>query len=115
VVLLATEYPVAFVMRRDVARRPLDQVERQLVTGFIVIGPVDQPMPAQDETFRPRVRAADLFQLQSQVEAGALPRRPHDLVAVDLARKLLGARRGGNGDHGVSPLQVKLIAKWAEV
>ena len=53
---------VASVARLNITCRALDQVERQLIAGLVVVGPVDQAVAAQNDALRVRVIFANLLQ-----------------------------------------------------
>ena len=92
---------LALVARLDVLGRLRDQRQRQVVAGLVVLGPVDQPVLAEHDASRIGVRRDHVLQRQAEFEAGTLPWRPDDRVAVDLARQPLGVARRGDADHRV--------------
>jgi hypothetical protein len=98
---LAAEGLRAAVAVGDVALGAVDQLERRPVARSVVIGPVDQPMAAEDHAARLWMGAADPGQRQPQLEARPLPRRPDDLVAVDRARQLGRVCRRRDRDHRI--------------
>ncbi len=88
-------------MRFDIARRLLDKPQAQLVTFAVVVGPVDKAVLAHHQPLQRRIVADCPLHHQSQVETGALPRDPADLVAVNLAGKRLAVLGRGDRDHRV--------------
>ena len=79
----------------------LDDPQGGLVAGLAVLGPGEQPVPAQHAADLVRVGARDRLELEAELEPRPLPGQPADRVAIDLARQLLGAGGGGNRDHRV--------------
>src|SRR5690606_29397381 len=65
------------------------------------LSPRGDAVPAQDAAHRIRIRALDVADVESELEAGPAPRHPHDLAAVDALGELGAVRRGGDGDAGV--------------
>jgi len=61
---------VAAVARLDITCRTLDQVERQLIAGFVVVGPVDQAVLAEDDAPGLGVPPDDVLERQPQLEDG---------------------------------------------
>ena len=100
-VLGAAEGRAALVVRFQITGRLFDQRERQVVTGFVVISPVDQAVAAQDDADAARIGRDRLSKHQAQVEARSLPIDPDDRVAVNLAGKLPPIAAGSDGDDGV--------------
>ncbi len=65
------------------------------------LGPAEQAVPFQHHAAYAGVCRRHVAQLQAQIEAGALPPKPADLVAIYLARQCLAVGSGGNGDDRV--------------
>ncbi len=97
-VLRAAEGALALVVLGEVARGFLDEIERELVALFVVVGPIDQAVLAHDDAFGLGIFAADFLELEAEVEAGALPGGPDHFVAVDFPGELGGILRRGDGD-----------------
>ena len=97
----AAEARRAFVALSEIARRFLDQRQRQFITCLAIIGPVDQAVPAEHDADGARIGGDRLAQNQAEIEARPLPIDPHNLVPVDLPRELLAVAGGGDGDDGV--------------
>ncbi|HRE26215.1 MAG TPA: hypothetical protein PK954_06255, partial [Anaerolineales bacterium] len=73
---LSAESQRALVALGDVARGPLDQVERQRVAGPVVLGPVDQAMLAHHKALQLRVGHGRSPHHEAQIKAGSLPGHP---------------------------------------
>ena len=82
---------------------PVYQAERKQVAFPVVVGPVDEAVPAQHNAFRVRALLANAPHIQAQFEPGPLPVHPRHLVAVRLAGQFGPAIRRGdrNGGHRV--------------
>ena len=100
-ILGATEGLLSLVVLGDVLGGPVDQVEGKLVTLLLGVGPVDEAMLAHDDALGPRMLFADFLKLETEVEAGALPRSPDDVVTVDRLGEFLAVLGGSDGDRGV--------------
>ena len=85
----------------DVARGAPSQLQGQLATSLVVVGPVDQTVLAHDQTFYFRVLARCFLHHQSPVKSGSLPSYPAYVVAVDFLCQSFPVLAGGDGDHGV--------------
>ena len=97
----AAEGLVALVAFFDVAGGLVDELEGELVALLIVIGPVDQAVLTHDGTAGVGVVGAALFKGEAELEAGAHPGQPEQVVAEDLFHDLGSVGAGGDGDQGV--------------
>ncbi len=95
-------------MLLDVAGGLFDQADAQLVTGFVVVGPVDQAVLADDETFQARVLPGGFTHLERQVVTGPLPGGVANFTAKHIAGQALLVLAGGdcNGRNGVGMIDV---------
>src|SRR5262245_40572901 len=76
-----------------------NEIERQLVTLAVVVGPVDQAMLAEDGTLGVWVLATHALERQAEVESRTLPVGPDHVVAVYLARQRRAVACRGQRDH----------------
>ena len=77
-------------------------IHRLLASASSLVAPqAVMPWPPRMHADRIRVGLLDGGDVEAELEAGATPRDPHDLLAVDRLGELLAVGRGGDGDAGV--------------
>ncbi len=98
---LPAEGPLAPVARLDVRRGPVDDLERGLVAGLVVVAPRAHAVVAEEDALRPGVRLDQRLHPEADVEARPLPGDVEDLVPVHLAAEPLLVHGRGDRDHRV--------------
>jgi hypothetical protein len=74
-----------------------------MIALLVVVGPIDDAVPAEHHTFCLRVFLTDALHFQSEFEAGPLPIDPDDVAPIHFLRDLLAmlGRRYGEAGHRV--------------
>ena len=109
----SSERLLALVVRVDVARGPVHDLQRRVVAGLVVVAPGAHAVVAEQDAPRLGVHLDEPLDEQADVEPRALPRHVEDVVPVDLAGELLLVHGGGHRDHGVG-VQVVHVAEGHE-
>ena len=92
-----------------------DQGQREFITCFIVVGPVDQSVAAEDDADDAGVGGDGLLpSRRPKSKAGALPIDPEHVVPINLMRVSCSpVAAGGNADNRVG-MGVINMAVWYE-
>ena len=91
---------ITFVTLLDVTGSLFDESQGQLITGLIIVGPVDQAMLSHHQAFEVGILLQLFLHHKPKIKPGALPGDPAHLLLEDLLREALLVLAGGNGDHG---------------
>ena len=95
----------------DVRGGGVDDPQGVLLGLLRGVAPGGDAVSAEDAAHGIRVLPLDLGDIETELEAGAAPRHPHDLVAEDLRRQLraVGGGRDGDAAVGVQVVDVRGI------
>ncbi len=104
--LLAAERSIPLVTGLDERGGAVDDFERRLVAGLVVVVPRAHAVMAEQHPFRLRVLRDQGLHQEPDVEARPLPGQVDHLVAVDLAAQALLIHRRRHRDHRV---RVKVV------
>ena len=80
---------------------PVDDAQRGLVAAAGLVAPGEEAVAFQHDALGARVLGGEARQHEAELEAGAAPGQPADLLAVDAPREGPAVARRRDGDHGV--------------
>src|SRR6185295_13278024 len=100
-ILLPTESLCTFVMRGDVASGAVDDLERCLVTGLVVVVPRAHAVMTKQDSPRVGIGLDQLLDPQTDIKSRSLPRDVNHVVAVDFPGQFFLIDGSRNRDHRI--------------
>ena len=88
-ILLPAESLISPVVRLDVTRGAIDDLQSRFVTRLVVIIPRTHPMMAQEDAASARMILDQLLNFQPNIETGPLPGDVDNIVAINFFGQFL--------------------------